>query len=370
MQAMKARGVLAGFAIAIYLAACGGAGAADDSVSTAGSGATAGSLAMVGLRSDAGANAGGQSDAGGAFAIDDGGASGEGGEGGAATPDPGPSAPYAWVGVIGTGQSLSVGATATYLSKTQPYGNLALIDAGPNPKYPIGDSSQAKWTITPLVEPLRETAAGTGEGYSDRQYPNNLRGETPHSGMANQLTVLFRARHGSPDYVTVHSIVGWSGHALKDINKQGTGRAYPASISEARAWKALADASGKTFGYGGIILTHGESDADVQNADYATGLYRFWQDYNAHLKAITGQVADIPIFASQQSSTQTAESGNTAVQLWRAGVDHPGKIICTGPKYAYQYSGDFLHLPAPSRSCPRRPVTSPPWCPLPSWTVA
>jgi len=43
-----------------------------------------------------------------------------------------------WVGVIGTGQSLSVGAAAgTPISTVQPFNNLKLQDNGPDPRYPL-----------------------------------------------------------------------------------------------------------------------------------------------------------------------------------------------------------------------------------------
>ena len=45
------------------------------------------------------------------------------------------TSPYDWVGVIGTGQSLSVGCGSTAaINTTQPYHNLKLQDAGPDPK--------------------------------------------------------------------------------------------------------------------------------------------------------------------------------------------------------------------------------------------
>jgi len=253
--------------------------------------------------------------------------------------------PFDWVGVIGTGQSLSVGATASSLSTTQPFHNLKLKDDGPDPKYPIDDAGAPQWSTTPLTEPIRAGVAGTGPGYNDGQYPNNIAGETPHSGMANALTTLYTARGGTPEYVTAHSVVGWSGHCLSDIDKVGGKRAYPASLHEAGIFAGLAKGAGKTFGYGGIILTHGECDAG--NKAYGAGLFTLWQNYNDDLKAVTGQKKDVVLFVSQQSTVGTNDYGNSAVQVWRAGVDHPGQIVCIGPKYQYVYSSDNLHFQAP-----------------------
>ncbi len=249
------------------------------------------------------------------------------------------SAPFDWVGIIGTGQSLSVGATAGVVSTKQPFSNGRLIDTGADPKYPLTGGAP-KFAITPLIEPGREKSKGTGPGYTDGQYPNNIAGETPHSGMANEISALFLART-TRDYLTLHSVVGWSGHPLVDINKAGGARAYPASLMEARALKDLAKAAGKTFGYGAIILTHGESDAG--NKDYNAGIKQLVKDYNVDLKAITGQTRDVYLLVSQQS-VFGAMTGS-AVQVWKAGVEDP-LIVCTGPKYQYMYSVDHLHFPA------------------------
>lgn len=245
--------------------------------------------------------------------------------------------PWEWVGVIGTGQSLSIGATAGTLISTEPSANNGkLVDNGPAPKYPL-DGGGAQYAIAPLTERIR-----TGiTGYGDSQYPNNIAGETPHSGMASELTALAKNVHGAADYVSMHSVVGWSGNPLVNIDKQGGKRAYPGSIQEVRAFKALADAAGKTYGVGGIILTHGESDAN--NAAYGSGLKTFISDYNADIKAITGQTRDIPLLVSQQSVNDRPTS--SAVQVWRVGTEDP-RIICAGPKYQYEYNTDQLHFKA------------------------
>lgn len=253
--------------------------------------------------------------------------------------------PFDWVGVIGTGQSLSVGATAKVMTTTQPFHNMKLVDTGPNPKYPIAaDSGAPAWATAPLVEPIRAASAGNGPGYTDGQYPNDIFGETPHSGMANTLTPLWNANGGVGEYVTAHTVVGWSGHCLSQIDKAGGMRAYPASLQETRVWKSLAGAEKKSFGVGGIVLTHGECDAG--NGNYGAGLWQLLQDYDTDLKAITQQTSKVALLVSQQSTIASGPTGS-AVQVWKAGVDHVGRIVCTGPKYAYQYSPDRLHFPAP-----------------------
>ena len=92
------------------------------------------------------------------------------------------------------------------------------------------------------------------------------------------------------------------------------------------------------------MLTHGEADAG--NSAYAGDLFQLLTDYNTDLAAITGQTAKIPMFASQQNSVP-ADTGSVAVsalQVWKASKDHPGEIVCTGPKYQYSYATDGAHI--------------------------
>ena len=76
---------------------------------------------------------------------------------------------------------------------------------------------------------------------------------------------------------------------------------FRAAVNEARVFKKLAQAAGRTYGVAGITLTHGEADSD--NPVYGAGVFQLWQDYNDALKAATGQTRDVVMFASQQSSS-------------------------------------------------------------------
>src|SRR5260370_31421688 len=120
-------------------------------------------------------------------------AAGEGPKDAASGEPPPLKPPFDWVGIVGTGQSLSVGYAAGSISTTQPFKNLKLVDTGPDPKNPISaDGGAAILATTPLVEPIRPRL----QGYPDDQYPNNIYGETPHSGMANTLSAMWVAISG------------------------------------------------------------------------------------------------------------------------------------------------------------------------------
>jgi len=70
--------------------------------------------------------------------------------------------PWDWVGIIGTGQSLSVGTTPI-LSTTQPYNNLKL-DLG-NLRVPPYDANSSELKLVPLTEPIRSLATGFPSAY-------------------------------------------------------------------------------------------------------------------------------------------------------------------------------------------------------------
>jgi hypothetical protein len=258
--------------------------------------------------------------------------------------------PYDWVGIIGSGQSLSVGATSAAVSLTQPFKNLTLLDSGPSPRYPMDGRTTAVWSVVPLVEPHRtNTLIRTPD---NNWYPENImssgpngeRGETPHSGMGNSISAAWARRGRTGDYITAHSAVGAGGLCLEYLEKGS--HAYLAGLSEARVYKQLAGAAGKFYGAGGVIFTHGECDTDRRTQDYGTRIWKLYQDYNTDLRGITGQANDIVFIASQQSSITGGGWNSPAVQLWRQGRDHPGKVVVSGPKYAYGPYG--LHMLGPS----------------------
>ena len=273
---------------------------------------------------------------------------GTGGSGGAGST---PTARWDYTGIIGTGQSLSVGAQASAITPkatTSANNNLKLSLGGAT--VPPFNADDAALSLVPLVEPIRPLASGFPSAY-----PANMYGESPHTALGAELTALAKAG-GLSDFVSVHTAVGESGQGMTVINKTATevvngatstGRAYAASLFEVQAIKRLA--ADKTYGIGAIFLTHGETDAG--NANYENDMLQLWTDYNADLKAITGQTESIPLFTSQQHGIymyapgQPARGIDTSTLLqWRAGVDHPNEIVCVGPKYQYPYNADWLHL--------------------------
>jgi hypothetical protein len=339
----------------------GGAAATGGTTGTGGAVATGGTTGSGGAAATGGASGSGGAGAGGGGKAGSGGAGGVGAAGGGTGGSAGSGVAVAkpsfdWVGVVGSGQSLSVGTTPAALT-TQPYNNLMLAlngatvpGTGSNP----WDPGVAGLTMVPLIEPVRalETAYPS-------PYPGNIYGETPHSAMANEITRFVKAASASADYVTVHTIVGESGQGVVALVKEAagadtgtTGRAYAATIFEAGAITKLANAAGKSYGVGVVVMTHGETDCS--NATYGDSLVQILSDYNTDISAITGQSYKIPMYLSQQHGCPGAPACTAETDVrptandfeWQLGVQHPGDFVCTGPKYQYpaHSDGDGIHL--------------------------
>lgn len=347
------------------LSASGGALATGGSTSVGGSTSMGGSSGSGSGGVTAIGGAGGQ---GGSVAVTagsgSGGGSGAAGAGSGATGKP----TFDWVGVVGSGQSLSVGFTPVNAKMTMPYYNNLMLQQSSttfpgggamNPTAPVPGTMVKPWDATlsdlkvvPLVEPLRAESSGY-----PRPYPINLWGETHHGAMARELTHFVTTATPGADYITVHTVVGESGKGIPALIKQtgsttgDTGRAYAATLFEAGALTRLAKAAGKTYGVGVIVMTHGETDADPPNAAYKDQLVQLLSDYNTDIAAITGQSYRIPMYISQQhaypnGAASKGKRPDVNNMQWQLGVDHKGDFVCTGPKYQYEANpnGDGVHL--------------------------
>src|SRR5262245_28772959 len=332
----------------------GGGAIGGGAAGTGGNGGGNGGTGVAGRGGAGGGGSGGASGAGGASGTGGAqGAGGRGGGGGGAGTGGGsggsPAPAWDWVGVVGTGQSLAVGghgnAPAMPIgATTQRFRNLKLsLGSTTVPPY---DPNNAALSVVPLVETIRAITTTYPS-----PYPRNIYGESFHTAMADEITSLVMAAQ-SRDYVTVHSVVGEAGQNISVIAKGATdtgttGRAYAASLFEVAAIARLAKAQNKSYGVGAIVLTHGESDA--ASSTFEADMVKLWTDYNADLPTRTGQTTTIPMLLSQQHSEPT-NAGSTAASTlaqWRIGLDHPGDVICTGPKYQYAYVNDQIHLTNP-----------------------
>lgn len=278
---------------------------------------------------------------------------------------------FDWVGVVGTGQSLSVGFTPVNADMGKAYYHNLMLKlsatsfpgtasgTGGNAGVPVPGSTSKPWDSTlsdleavPLVEPLRPE----GSGYP-RPYPINLWGETHHGAMAREITHSVQNADANADYITAHTVVGESGKGMPALIKQtgstttDVGRAYAATLFEVGALYRLAKAASKTYGVGVVVMTHGETDADPPNAQYKDQLVQLMADYNKDIAAITGQTYRIPMYINQQHAYPSGASSKgkrpeVNNMQWQVAVEHKDDFVCTGPKYQYDANpnGDGVHL--------------------------
>jgi hypothetical protein len=212
--------------------------------------------------------------------------------------------------VLGTGQSLSVGAVGSpALSTMQPFANL-MFSKG---VIPGGTGLTA---FAPLVE------AGT---------------ETHSSGFANNACK-------GKDHAILISAHGIGGTAYAGLKKGTT--AFANGIAQVKAAKALADMMKRTYVVRGVTNVHGESDHVSGNKMYAENLAEWQADYATDVTAITGQTLPIPMFHTQMSSW--TKYGQATSVIPQAQLDasrkSAGKLVLVGPKYTALYVSDGVHL--------------------------
>lgn len=236
--------------------------------------------------------------------------------------------------VLGTGQSLSVGARGTPpLTDAQPYDNLAFV-AG------VITGATGLTGFIPLVE-------------GDLGTSDNAPVETMSSGMANLVTKMAREAllvdqpAGKTSHDLLVSVHGVGGIAYSGL-KKGTS-AYATGMAQVTAGKALTADAGKSYVVRAVTNVHGESDHVANNSNYAADLAQWQADYESDVRASTGQTEPVPMFQTQMSSwtklgTPLSTTSTIPFAQLAAHVGSAGKIVLVGPKYHLPYANDGVHL--------------------------
>ncbi len=216
--------------------------------------------------------------------------------------------------VVGTGQSLASGYGGTPpLSTSQPYGN-RMFGTG------VLAGGTGLTTFVPLVE--RDV-------------------ETMSSSFANQVTKPTRAAGGAHDMlVSVHAVGGAPYRLMKKGNP-----AYAVTLAQVTAAGSIARASRLTYDVTAITSADGGGDHVDKNTHLASDLAEWQHDLEADIEALTGQTGTIPLFNTQYSSwTEYDPTSLIPLAQLRAHVEYPGKVIVIGPRYAFEYGPDGVHL--------------------------
>ena len=222
--------------------------------------------------------------------------------------------------VIITGQSLAQGGANPALTTTAPYPNHAFTFSNG----PVGDGDKGE-IIKPDIRPLSEETYETiSTGFAKKLLSQKLDRTLLMSGQA----------HG--------------GQVYKAIKKGGTRPVYQQCIDQVRYGRYLGGGNHVRA----LFVIHGEGDGNQGNQNYDKNLREWLDDYNADIKAITGQTDNIVMLTCQTSSASGYKDANardsfvTPFLQLKASQDNHDIILVT-PKYFMTYK-DYAHIDAPS----------------------
>jgi len=260
--------------------------------------------------------------------------------------------------VLSTGQSNAVAIKADpVLSTTQPYANL-MFDSGVMPASSCdGDgctSYQKPVSFVPLVE---------GDVFFGPV-------ETMSSGFANEASKLAKEKYlGGASHDILVTLHGRSGNNYWCLRKGGCPwwpsrpyvKPFAQGMTEVADAMALAKAASKSYVVRAVTSVHGENDHYAYASDssvfplpgtdgasvihdYGEGLEEWQRDYDASVKAITGQAIPVPLFIQQYSHWNNVPETKIAYQQLAAHIRSHGKVIIVGPTYVLPYTSDCLHF--------------------------
>jgi hypothetical protein len=236
--------------------------------------------------------------------------------------------------IVGTGQSLSTGLLSNPpISTTPEWPTVALMtNLGVRQVPDRGSAHVLNPDLIAALVPLVEARTPDHDG------------ETVGAGMTFQINEL-ALESGQPPWPVVfsaHGVSGWNYRLLK----RGT-VPYSNSLATVRRVAAILRNMGIRDVVRAVTVTHGETDSfkRVSAADYEADLVEWRNDYDADLRAITGQRESVMLFTDQMNSytskvlnaVAATTSGIPLAQL-QAALDHPGSIALVCPKYWLDYN--------------------------------
>ena len=282
---------------------------------------------------------------------------------GAPTPPVNPYQHFDINHVLSTGQSNSVANDATPpITAAQPYANIK-FSSGVMPGRQC-DGSGCKSYLKPTgFIPLVEGDSFFGYAV-----------ETMSSGLANEASKLakekFLVGKPTPTHDVLVSLHGRSGNTYICLRKggcnfKGTAAGYippfEEGMMEVSDAMALAKAAGKSYVVRAATAIHGESDhysySNNQQefpmpatsgggtiANYGEGMIEWQKDYEAGVKAITGQTIAVPLLLLQMSNWNDVKNSQIPTWMLEAHVKAPSKVVVVAPGYAIGYAADCLHF--------------------------
>jgi hypothetical protein len=261
--------------------------------------------------------------------------------------------------VISTGQSNSVAHEGRpFITNSQPFTNL-MFDVGVMTSGVCETQGcrvyQKPSGFTPLME---------GDSF---WYPV----ETMSSGLGNEGSLLAHTKHNEARHDILVSLAGRNGLTYWCLRKGSCNFvdptyivAYDENMRQVTDAKALTAAMGKSYVVRAVTSIHGESDdfAYATNTQefplagtdgtpdsitsYADALLEWQRDYEAGVKAITGQSQPVPLLISQFSGWNDIPTSAVSMFQYEAHVRSKGKVMIVTPAYTLEWAGDCRHYSA------------------------
>ncbi|MDV2468913.1 sialate O-acetylesterase [Acinetobacter chinensis] len=230
--------------------------------------------------------------------------------------------------LVGYGQSLKTGATATViLSTSQPYANVT-FNTGPR-------KDSAATSLIPLVEQFNNPSS---DGYVNR-------GETCCSGAANYASRAMMREDGiNPSkHVIFASTAAHGGYRIDQLKKGSLW--YSFFLEHITEAKRLSDS--KTYKTQAVDWGQGENDAVTGGIQTPYGVYKpelaqLQIDATNDIKAITGQQDSVPFITYQMSYSAATWPDIAKAQLDL--VRENDFFMLSTPMYHFPYAGDKVHL--------------------------
>lgn len=199
--------------------------------------------------------------------------------------------------IFGYGQSLSVGQAVPAISTVQSHDSL-MFTKGMRPQYDYASLAPSDWysALVPAVEEDAPVASG---------YAGTL-GETPCLGTVDMIKQRILIEDGKSfrdhQYQLLISSPGWGATTVAQLSKGGV--YYPRMMEQTTYAHNLAIAANKTHAVQAVTWTQGESDyiSGTSKEIYKTLVNQLIVDFNADIKAITGQTKSIPLISYQTST--------------------------------------------------------------------
>lgn len=238
------------------------------------------------------------------------------------------------------GQSNSVGAQGYAppepLTKNE-YGDSLLMPAGNanmdiRMNLPSGTESVGAEVV---LDPA--TITGFQPLMAMQSVARDNQGATPLEAMGLVLAKNLHKTMGIRPKICMYT-AGWGGRFQADLSK-GT-IPYQNLLTALERVRRLAARDGYFAYVPFIALIHGESDST--KSVYLEGIKTWQSDFESDIKAITGQVGDVPFLCSQ-ASTFTGSNTHGVLAPYFAAKNSNTHYVAA-PYYPYEFATDNLHL--------------------------